>query len=316
MIDNSHLRTVLGDVDVESLEAGGGMALIHEHLSCDLSAGFGPEYVLRDSGMLADELAAAKVAGVKLVVDVGNTGHLREPIFLRDLAEKSGVHVVASAGHYREGFFPAGLDAMSAEAIAAGIVHEIEVGIGDTGIRAGAIGEVGMTEGRATPLEEKVFAASAQAQAQTGVALMTHTAQGVGWEQQVQMLRDGGADLGRVIIGHMDCLDDNSAHVGVVESGAWLGFDRINSLRYQTDEVRAERLVQLLEAGLGHRVVLSTDTAMVTRLQAGGGAGYSAVISQFLPMLRALGVSDEWIHTLSVTNNWRFLAGSRSGGDV
>ncbi|MDX6208395.1 MAG: phosphotriesterase-related protein [Frankiales bacterium] len=316
MIDKSQLRTVLGDVDIRALEAGGGMALIHEHLSCDLSAGFGPEYVLRDEGMVSDELAAARLAGVSLVVDVGNSGHLREPDFLRNLADKSGVHIVASAGHYREGFFPEGLEAMSAEAIAAGIVHEIEVGIDDTGIRAGAIGEVGMTEGRATALEEKVFAASAQAQAQTGVPLMTHTAQGVGWEQQVQMLRDGGADLDRVIIGHMDCLDDNSAHVGVVDSGAWLGFDRINSLRYQTDEVRAERLVQLLEAGFGHRVVLSTDTAMVTRLQAGGGAGYGAVVSEFLPMLRALGVTDEWIHTLSVTNNWRFLSGSGSGGDV
>lgn len=310
MIDKGHVRTVTGDVDVEKLAAQGGMALIHEHLSCDLSAGFGPEYVLRDQDMVTGELDAAQNLGVSLVVDVGNSGHLRDPVFLRSVAERSGVSVVASAGHYREGFFPPHLLEATAEDIAAEILREIESGIDASDVLAGAIGEVGMSEERATVLEEKIFAASAAAQAVSGVPLMTHTAQGAGWAQQVQMLVAGGADMNRVIIGHMDCLDDHASHVGVIESGAWLGFDRINSLRYQTDEVRAERLVELLDAGYGDRVVLSTDTAMVTRLCAHGGAGYGAVVSEFLPRLRALGVSDEWVHRLSVKNSWRFLTGS------
>ena len=256
-----------------------------------------------------DECAAA---GVRLIIVVGNSGHLRDPIFLSDVARRSQMTVVASAGHYREGFFPDAVTSQSVEELTAEIVREIEHGIGETTVRAGAIAEIGMSGETATDAEKKTFAASAAAQAQTGVPLMTHTAQGVGWREQIDMLAAGGADLNRVVIGHMDCLDDHEAHVGVIESGAWLGFDRINSLRYQSDEVRAKRLVDLIDAGHGDRVVLSTDTAMVTRLSTRGGAGYMAVLTEFVPLLRQYGVSEEWIRRISVDNAWRFLAGRQT----
>jgi phosphotriesterase-related protein len=312
MLEPGNIRTVAGDMRLADLRAAGGVALVHEHLSCDLSIGFGPEYVLDDADLVANELQAARAAGVRLMVDVGNSGHLRDPLFLREVARRADMTVVASAGHYREGFFPDVVAGHSVEQLTAEIVREIEHGIGDTTIRAGAIGEIGMSGETATDAERKAFAASAAAQAQTGVPLMTHTAQGAGWREQIEMLSDGGADLNRVVIGHMDCLDDNEAHVGVIESGAWLGFDRVNSLRYQSDEVRAKRLADLIDGGYGGRVVLSTDTAMVTRLSTHGGAGYMAVLTEFLPLLRQYGVSEEWIERISITNAWEFLSCGRA----
>lgn len=305
------LRTVSGDLPIANLASGGGVALVHEHLSCDLSVGFGPEYVLDDLQLLTTELRLAAESGVRLVVDVGNSGHKRDPQFLREISARSGVHVVAAAGHYREGFFPDVVNTASVDELTAGIVREIEEGIDSTDVRAGVIAEIGMSGDRATSAEKKAFEASAAAQAQTGVPLLTHTAQGVGWEEQIQMLTSGGADLSRVVIGHMDCLDDHEAHLGVIESGAWLGFDRVNSLRYQTDEVRAKRLAELIDEGHGDRVVLSTDTAMVTRLHAQGGSGYMAVLTRFVPLLRDHGVSEEWIRRVSVENAWRFLIGGQ-----
>jgi phosphotriesterase-related protein len=312
MLESGFIRTVAGDLRAADLRVGGGVALVHEHLSCDLSVGFGPEYVLDDAELVANELRAAGSAGVKLVVDVGNSGHLRDPLFLSDVARRGGMTVVASAGHYRDGFFPDVVTSASVDELTAEIVREIEHGIGTTSVRAGAIAEIGMSGESATSDEKKAFAASAAAQAQTGVPLMTHTAQGVGWREQIQMLSEGGADLNRVVIGHMDCLDDHEAHIGVIESGAWLGFDRVNSLRYQSDEVRAKRLADIIDAGHGDRVVLSTDTAMVTRLQARGGAGYMAVLTEFVPLLREYGVSEEWIVRVSVDNAWAFMTGGRS----
>jgi phosphotriesterase-related protein len=305
------IRTVAGDIRLADLIDGTAVALVHEHLSCDLSVGFGPEYVLDDAELVALELRAARDAGVRLVVDVGNSGHLRDPLFLREVARHSAVTVVASAGHYREGFFPDAVQAQSVDELTAGIIREIEQGIGATDVRAGAIAEIGMSGPTATEVEKKAFAASAAAQAATGVPLMTHTAQGVGWREQIEMLTAGGADMNRVVIGHMDCLDDHEAHVGVIESGAWLGFDRVNSLRYQSDEVRAKRLADLIDAGHGGRIVLSTDTAMVTRLSSHGGAGYMAVLTEFVPLLRQHGVSEEWIRRITVDNAWTFLAGGQ-----
>jgi phosphotriesterase-related protein len=308
VIEPGFIRTIGGDRRVEDLRSV-GVALVHEHLSCDLSVGFGPEYVLDDLGLVTSEVRSAGAAGVGLIVDVGNSGHLRDARFLQALAHATDVDIVASAGHYRDGFFPEAVESLSVDELAAGIVAEIEEGIDGTGVRAGAIAEIGMSGETATESECKAFAASAIAQARTGVPLMTHTAQGAGWQEQITMLAEGGADLSRVVIGHMDCLDDHEAHVGVINSGAWLGFDRINSLRYQTDEVRAKRLAQLIDRGLGHRVVLSTDTAMVTRLTTHGGNGYMAVLTTFVPLLREYGVSEEWIRRVTVDNAWDFLAG-------
>lgn len=309
MLERGWIRTVDGDVDISMLRRDGAVALPHEHLSCDLSQGFGPEYVLEDVDLVASEVRVAASHGVRLVLDVGNSGHLRSPEFLREVARRTGVAIVASTGHYREGFFPPEVEARSVEDLAKDMVSEIEGSIAGTEVPAGAIAEIGFTGEHATPLEAKVFLAAAQAQAATGAPLLTHTAQGVGWSEQIDLLERGGADLSRVVIGHMDCLDDPAAHKGVIASGAWLGFDRVNSLRYQTDEVRVARLVDLVEAGLEDRVVLSTDTAMVTRLTANGGAGYAAPVTVFAPMLAAAGVPDATIHKLVHENVWNYLAG-------
>jgi len=309
MIERGWVRTVQGDIELSSLRSGKSIALVHEHLSCDLSLGFGPEYVLTDLGLVTSEVEVAARHGVRLVVDVGNSGHQREPAFLRDVAEASGVAVVASTGHYREGFFPPDVEVKGVDELAADMVCEIETVIAGTHVPAGAIAEIGFTGETATPVEAKVFRAAAKAQAETGAPLLTHTAQGVGWAEQIDLLVKGGADLGRVVIGHMDCLDDNAAHVGVIKSGAWLGFDRINSLRYQSDEVRVARLLDLVEAGLEDRIVISTDTAMVTRLTAHGGAGYAAPVTELVPRLESAGVPAGSIDKLLYENAWRFLAG-------
>lgn len=159
MIETGVIRTVRGDLRMDQLARTGVMALIHEHISCDLSLGFGPEYVLQDRDLVAYELALANQKGVGLVIDVGNSGHIRDPEFLLEVSSASEVVVVASAGHYREGFFPAEVGSSSVDDLTSRMVAEIEVGIGATEVRAGAIGEVGMSDVTPTDHERKVFAA-------------------------------------------------------------------------------------------------------------------------------------------------------------
>lgn len=306
------LTTVTGDLDVTNADeqTGSGTALIHEHLSCDLSTSFGPEYVLQDEETMASELAAALDAGVRLVVDSGNSGHHRDPAFLRRISVASGVRVVASTGHYRDGFFPDYVETERADQLAARMVAEIRSGIEGTDVRAGAIGEIGTSSGTPTAAERKVFQAAAMAQAETGVPLMTHTAEGLAWQEQLDMLRVGGADLNRVVIGHMDCLADTGAHRAIIDAGAWLGFDRINSLRWQSDNVRVDSLLHLIKAGYAGRIVLSHDIASTVRLRSGGGSGYTAIQNQLLPDLRNHGVDEVTLDRLCRQNAWLLLVGT------
>jgi phosphotriesterase-related protein len=259
--------------------------------------------------MMTAELAAAHRDGITLVVDCGNSGHGRDPEFLRRVSIAAGVRLVASTGHYREGFFPEYVGSDSVEELAAGMVAEVRRGIGDSGIRAGAIGEIGMTGESPTPGERKVFLAAAMAQRETGVPLMTHTAEGLGWQVQLELLAEGGADLDRVVIGHMDCLDDGAAHRAIIDAGAWLGFDRINSLRWQADEVRVARLADLIRDGYLDRVVLSQDIASTTRLHSEGAPGYTAILTELFPQQLEVGIDQASLDRLCRRNPWRLLGG-------
>lgn len=303
---SSAITTVTGDVAVEVArgQIQPGIALIHEHLSCDLSQSFGPEYVLADEAVMGSELATAREGGVRLMVDCGNSGHGRDPLFLRRISAESGVLIVASTGHYRDGFFPGYVEAESAVQLAERMLDEIRSGIEGTDVRAGAIAEIGTSGAEPTQSEQKVFEAAAMAQAEAGVPLMTHMAEGLCWRQQLDMLRDGGADLSRVVIGHMDCTDEGEAHRAVIEAGAWLGFDRINSLRWQSDDVRVNKLLGLIEDGYAERIVLSHDIASATRLRSGGGPGYTAIQDLLLPRLRDRGVDEATIGRLCSANAW------------
>lgn len=302
-IPSAVIRGVLGDVTIGERT---GVALVHEHLSCDLSATSGPTYVLQDLSLLVGEVRAAADSGVRLIIDVGNSGHHRDVGFLAGIAGRSGVLIVASTGHYRQGFYPEVVESATVETLADLMVADIEEGIEGQEVRAGAIAEIGTSGELPTASEEKVMLAAGLAQARTNAPLLTHTTEGTGWKRQIELLRTAGADFGKVVIGHMDCVDDHRAHVGVIESGAWLGFDRINSARYQSDEVRCCRLKELVDEGYGDRVVLSHDIATTSRLTSEGAPGYAGVVRDFVPRLRRAGVEERSIEQLWA-NAWSFV---------
>ena len=70
-------------------------------------------------------------------------------------------------GWYREFGYPDVVKEKTSRELADILVREIEVGVGDTGIRAGFIGEIGTGRHSILPGEERVFRASALAQART-----------------------------------------------------------------------------------------------------------------------------------------------------
>ena len=140
MIPQGIVRSVLGDT---VSGAGEGTALIHEHISSDLSQRSGPSFLLNDRDLAVSEVSAAESDGVALIVDNGNTGHRRDPLFLYDCAQRTGVCIVASTGHYLDGFYPPSVVQASTAEIAAGMVSDITAGIGGGPVRAGAIAEIG-----------------------------------------------------------------------------------------------------------------------------------------------------------------------------
>lgn len=203
------VMTVRGPVGAMDL----GVVLPHEHVFIDLLAEYRGTGLLADETLAIEEVGRFREAGGATIVDCTSEGLGRRPEALRRVAEATGVSIVMGSGHYRRPYLDeARLDALSVDALADGIVRDIEVGVDDTGIRAGIIGEVGCDR-VLSAVEERALRAAARAHRRTGVAITTHAARWPVGDAQLDLLVEEGADPGRVIIGHCDMVPDPGYHL-------------------------------------------------------------------------------------------------------
>ena len=136
-------------------------------------------YAFKDNLLLTDfdtqlkEIEYFKKAGGQTVVDASLPGIGRDAKALKEIAEKTGLNIVMGTGFYVGATHPETLNAMTDEEVAQIMVNELTVGVDGTDIKAGYIGEIGISE-IFDDKERKVLRASAIAQKKTGVAINVH----------------------------------------------------------------------------------------------------------------------------------------------
>jgi phosphotriesterase-related protein len=215
------VQTVLGPVAPDEL----GWVLPHEHTAIALwhiANRWDYWELRRDEPVIREELAAFRAAGGGTVVDLTLDGVGRDPEWLAGLARATGLHVVMGAGWYRGAHYPPELlvDRRSVDALAELIVRDATVGVGETGIRAGIIGEIGVDKPWLSATEERVHRAAARAARRTGLAITTHAVQSTVGLDQLDVFEAEGADLSRVVIGHCDSNPSLEYHLAIAERAA------------------------------------------------------------------------------------------------
>src|SRR5919205_3066385 len=155
---------------------------------------------LLDEQTAQDEITLFQRAGGQTVVDPTNVSLARDPLALCRIARATGLNIVMGAGYYVAAAHPADMDRRSEESIVDEIVHEITVGVGDTGVRAGLIGEIG-NSWPWTENEKKVVRAAVEAQRRTGAPLMIHPGRDQAAPMQIcELIGKQGGDLRRTIM--------------------------------------------------------------------------------------------------------------------
>jgi phosphotriesterase-related protein len=309
---SGRVETVLGPIEPEAL----GWVLPHEHTAIALwhiPNRWDYWELRRDERLIVEELGAFRAAGGGTVVDLTLDGVGREPTWLAGLARATGLHVVMGAGWYRGAHYPpeALIDRRSVDELADVIVRDATVGVGETGIKAGIIGEIGTDKPWLSAQEERVHRAAARAARRTGLAITTHAVQSTVGLDQLDVFEAEGADLARVVIGHADSNPSLDYHRSIVERGATVEFDFLGMsftpLERHGEGRIVENLGELLAAGHVERILLSQDVCHDSQLKRYGGNGFTYLADSFLPRLRSAGVTDEQLRTITVDNPRRLL---------
>ena len=299
------VMTVLGPVEPADL----GVTLPHEHVFIDLVREYRGDGLLNDPVLAVQELGAYAAAGGRTLVDCTNVGLGRDPLALVAVARETGLHVVMGCGYYRDPYLPPELDRMSVDEAADCLVRDIEEGVGDTGVRAGVIGEIGADRLHLSALEERSFRAAARAHHRTGLTVTTHAARWPVGLPQLDLLAEERVDPRRVIVGHCDMVPDPAYHLELARRGAFVQFDTVQGESEYDTGRRLAWIRNLADAGFLDRVLLSQDVCLRSNLRALGGPGYAYVATTFADRLRESGFAESDVRTLLVDNPRRALTG-------
>jgi len=312
------VQTVRGRVEAAEI----GFTLPHEHTRCVLwhiPNRWDYWQLTGEEDLIAGELGLFRDAGGSCVVDVTLQSIGRDAARLRRLSEATGLHLVMGCGWYRQAYYPAEarIGRRTVDDLAAELVREFHEGADGTDVRPGIIGEIGTDKPWMSGEEERVHRAAARAARATGMAVTTHAVMsGVGLAQ-LRVFDEEGLDPGRVVIGHADSSPRLDYYVGIIERGANLEFDFLGMSFTPVERHGEPRLIRLLLEliGRGHaeRILLSQDVCHDSQLKAYQGNGYVYLSETFLPRLRASGVDEATIRTMTVENPRRILTLAAAG---
>ncbi len=288
-----------------------GITYMHEHITIDLS-GIKKDLDCRLDIMdeTIEEFKNLKKKGVSNILDVTNRGMGRNMDYLLKVQEMTEINIIPSTGYYKEPFLPEEVYRLTEKELAKIMSDEIILGIEDTGIKAGVIGEVGTGKGNISEMERKLLNAAALAHVETGRVITTHTTLGTLGLEQIEIFKQWGVNLEKVIIGHVDLSGDTEYILRLIDRGVFVAFDTIGKINYMTEEKRLDMLKEICKRGLSGRVVMSMDITRKSHLKSRGGLGYGYLLESFVPFIKGNGVSQEDIEKMLITNPLNILKGS------
>ena len=275
--------------------------------------------MLDDEEMIIKEALLYKRAGGQTIADMTNLGLGRDPHALARISRATGLHIIMGTGYYTmDSACGPELKAKNEEEIADSIVKDIMVGT--DGICTGVIGEIGADSWPLDDEEIKSLRAAARAQQATGASVNIHPGRLEESPLQIlQLLDKAGADLSRVVMSHLDRTAYSfESMLEMAKTGCYLEFDCFGKEGYYprrygvfdapNDAQRVNHITRLIDKGYLNKILISTDMCMKKDLVSYGGPGYAHIQDNVIPWMRAKGISEETIHTITVENPKQILA--------
>lgn len=304
------VQTVTGPLAVSQM----GRTLIHEHVytgmpgwQFDLKV---PKTTRREfMSRAVDKLQELQSHGCKTIVDPCTMDLGRDVEFVAEVAQRSKTNIIVTTGVYTEADgMPSSFRMLPTEDIVELYVSEITRGVGDTGIRAGAVKIASGAEAN-NEYEKRMLGIATQAALATGVPIISHTHIATHGHHQADIVEQNGGHMDCLVVGHSGDRDDHDYQRSLAERGVFVGLDRFGLEMVLPDDIRIKNMIQLIKSGHRDHILVSHDhvMCMLGRLgpqldQIAPTWSLTRIFEYVIPALKAQGISDADIEAILVDN--------------
>ena len=296
--------TVQGSIATSKM----GTTLVHEHFLVDF---IGADKIKPDrwNKDLVEEkvlpyLMEAKKMGVQTIVDCTPAFLGRDAILLKNLSNKSDLHLITNTGYYGAGgnnkFLPAWVHTETAEEIAQRWQSEYNTGIENTSVRPGFI-KIGVGGETLSVVHKKLVKAAALTHLKTGLLICSHTGKaGLAFEQ-IDVLKKHNVHPSAFVWVHAQAEDKQELYAKAAQMGAWVSLDGIG---WGDFEKYARSIHYLKTAGYLQKVLISHDAGWYKPSEEEGGkfTGFTNIFKELIPRLQAKGFTQKDIQQLLIKN--------------
>ncbi|MDT0276700.1 phosphotriesterase family protein [Blastococcus goldschmidtiae] len=322
------VETVRGPIDTADL----GPTLMHEHvfvLSTEHVQNYGDGDWWDEDERVADaveKLNELKALGIDTILDPTVWGLGRYIPRVQRVAEQTDLNIIVATGlytydelpHQYEYRGPGLLLDLPSDPMVDDFTSDLTDGIASTGVKAAFLKCVVEAKGL-TPGVERNLRACAATHRATGAPITVHTSVGnQAGKLAVQVFRDEGVDLTKVVIGHAGDSNDLDYLSELAEAGCLLGMDRFGLDIYNPTTSRVDTIVALAERGYADRMVLAHDAscyidyfpgveAQAAKEQIAPNWNFTHISRDVLPMLRDRGVTEDQIRQMLVEAPRRYF---------
>lgn len=284
-------------------------------------------YIVRDNLILdsaddaINELKFLKKHNVDLFLDLTpSVGLGRDIKKLQYISENTDIDIVCGTGFFVHDAMDEKTSAMKAHQMAEHMLREIHEGIDGTNLRAGVIGEVGVSE-KIYPVEMESLLATAMVYEKTGLPVYLHT---YPWSraglEAAELLIEKGVDPKSICVCHIDVTFDYEYLIDLLKLGVYIEFDNFSKEFYfppqdgafaggpfATDVERVRMLKKLIAAGYVKQLMVAVDLCLKASLRKYGGWSYDHIFENIIPMMQQEGLAAEDITQIVDINPLAFL---------
>tara|TARA_R110002167_G_scaffold49412_4_gene144726 strand:+ start:622 stop:1647 length:1026 start_codon:yes stop_codon:yes gene_type:complete len=294
--------TVNGAIAPEEM----GLALIHEHIMVDWVGADSTGYHRWNRSKIVERalpyLEQLKAHGITSFLDCTPAYLGRDPYILKELSERTGLHILTNTGYYGAGnnkYIPKSLMDASPKEMAARWITEFRQGIDGSGIRPGFIKISVDNDTILSEMHMNLVKAAARTHLVTGMTIVSHTGTDGPALAQLKMLKEMGVSPKAFVWTHAQ----NGTMAGYLEAasqGAWISLDNINDLPTNKPDSPGtiawfvKTLLELKDHGILNHILISHDAGWYNVGEKNGGdyRGYTDLFTKLIPKLEENGFTQ------------------------